>query len=90
MYQYVRPSKVLTVLQWLKSNNPLYKDIEINSDWLSDAAQDDSDLWEALSARRCPLRVYVYWRTEEEETTAWSQEEMERCRQSECGSYWCE
>ena len=55
MYQYVRPSKVLTVLQWLKSNNPLYKDIEINSDWLSDAAQDDSDLWEALSARRCPL-----------------------------------
>ena len=54
MYQYVRPSKVLTALQWLKSNNPLYKDIQINNDWLSDAAQDDSDLWEALSAQRCP------------------------------------
>ena len=54
MYQYVRPSMVLTALQWLKSNNPLYKNIEINSDWLSNAAQDDSDLWEALSAQRCP------------------------------------
>ena len=54
MYQYVRPSVVLTALQWLKSNNPLYKDIEINSNWLSNAAQDDSDLWEALSAQPCP------------------------------------
>ena len=54
MYQYVQPSKVLTALQWLKSNNPLYKDIEINSDWRSDAAQDDGDLWEALSAQHCP------------------------------------
>jgi hypothetical protein len=32
MYQFVRPAKVLAALQWLKSNNPLYKDIEINSD----------------------------------------------------------
>ena len=33
-HQYVRPAKVLAALQWLKLNNPLYKDIEINSDWL--------------------------------------------------------
>jgi hypothetical protein len=26
MYQYVRPAKVLAALQWLNSNNPLYKD----------------------------------------------------------------
>ena len=49
MFQYVRPAKVPAALQWLKSNNPLYKDIEINTDWLS-----DTDLWEALSAQHCP------------------------------------
>ena len=54
MYQYIQPAKVLAALQWVKSNNPLYKDIEINDDWLSDAAQDDAELWEALSAEHCP------------------------------------
>ena len=54
MYQYVRPAKVLAALQWLKLNNSLYKDIEINSDWVSDAAKDDTELWEALSAEHCP------------------------------------
>ena len=52
MYQYIRPAKVLAALQWLKLN-ALYNDIEINSDWLSDAAQDDAELWEALSAEYC-------------------------------------
>ena len=28
-YQYIRPAKVLAALQWLKSNNPLYKDVEM-------------------------------------------------------------
>ena len=55
MYQYIRPAKVLAALQWLKSNNPLYRDIEINNDLLSDAAVDDAELWEALSAEHCPL-----------------------------------
>ena len=50
MYQYVRPAKVLAALQWLRANNPLYKDVKLNSEWLDDAAHDDADLWEALSA----------------------------------------
>ena len=54
MFQYVRPAKVLAALQWLKLNNPLYKDIEINNDWTSNAEQDDADLWEAVSAEQCP------------------------------------
>ena len=41
-------------LQCLKLNIPLYKDIEINSDWVSNAAEDDSELREALSAEHCP------------------------------------
>ena len=54
MFQYVRPAKVLAALQWLKLNNPLYKDIEINDDWTGNARQDDADLWEAVSAEQCP------------------------------------
>ena len=53
IYQYNWPAKVLAALQWLKSNNPLYRDTEIN-DWLSDAIEDDAELWEALSAEHCP------------------------------------
>ena len=33
--------------------------------------------------------VCVCWRAEEEETTSWSQEKVEGCRQIERGSYWC-
>ena len=54
MYQYVQPEKVLAALKWLKSNNPLYRDIEVNDNWLSDSAEDDTELWEALSAEHCP------------------------------------
>ena len=54
MYQYIRPAKVLAALQWLKLNNLLYKNVEINSDWVSNAAEDDTKLWEALSAEHCP------------------------------------
>ena len=54
MYQYIRPAKLLAALQWLKSNNLLYRDIEINNNWLSDAAEDNGELWEALSAEHCP------------------------------------
>ena len=49
MYQYIPPAKVLAALQWLKSNDTLYGDVEINDDWLSDA-----ELWEALLAEHCP------------------------------------
>ena len=47
-------AKVLAALQWLKLNNPLYKDVQINSDWVSDTAEVDTELWEALSTERCP------------------------------------
>ena len=55
MYQYIRPAKVLASLQWLKLNNPLYRDIEMNNNWLSNAMEDDAELWQALSAEHCPL-----------------------------------
>ena len=58
-YQYVRPAKVLTALQWLKLNNPLYRDININDNWLSDAALDDAKLREALHCPSPPLSPSV-------------------------------
>ena len=57
MYQYVCPVKVLAALEWLRVMNPLYKDVQINGDWLDDAARDDAELWEALSVQHCPLPV---------------------------------
>ena len=45
---------MLAALQWLKLYNPLYRDIETNNDWLSDAVDDDVELWETLSAEDCP------------------------------------
>ena len=33
MYDYVRPAKVLAALEWLKENNPLYREVTINIDW---------------------------------------------------------
>ena len=55
MYEYIRPAKVLTALQWLKSNNPLYRNVQINSDWLSHSVEDNRELWEVLSAQHCRL-----------------------------------
>lgn len=37
--------------EWLKVNNPLYEDVTINTNWEEDAAQDDSELWEAVSSQ---------------------------------------
>ena len=39
----------------LNLNNSLYGNIEMNNDWLSDAIQDDAELWQALSAEHCLL-----------------------------------
>ena len=51
MYKYVRPAKVMAALEWLKVNNPLYQSLQVNSDWQHDAAQDDTELWDALSSQ---------------------------------------
>ena len=36
MYDYVRPDKVMTALKWLKKNNPMYSNIDINDSWIND------------------------------------------------------
>ena len=44
MYDYIRPNVVFSALQWLKNNNPLYKDIEINTSWMLDALNDNQEM----------------------------------------------
>ena len=48
MYDYISPEKVLTALKWLKQNNPLYADIDINEEWLEQAMANDESLCAGL------------------------------------------
>ena len=48
MYDYISPEKVLTALKWLKQNNPLYADIDINEEWLELAMANDESLCAGL------------------------------------------
>ena len=52
MYAFVRPGMIMAALEWLKANNALYKDVEVNMSWEDDAARDDSELWEAVSSQQ--------------------------------------
>lgn len=44
MYDYISPDKGLNAQRWLKANNPLYADIDINDEWLEQAMANDGDL----------------------------------------------
>ena len=44
MYDYVSPEKVTNALKWLKANNPLYADVNIEDNWLDSALADDVEL----------------------------------------------
>ena len=52
MYDYISPEKVLTALRWLKENNPLYANIDINEDWLQQAMTNDNDLFAGMVEQR--------------------------------------
>ena len=48
MYDYVSPDKLMNALRWLKANNPLYADVDINENWLDQSVTDDCDLYGGL------------------------------------------
>ena len=48
LYDYVTPQKPLDALRFLKANNPLYGDIDINEEWLEVAIANDTELSECL------------------------------------------
>ena len=45
---YIRPAKVMSALQFLKKNNTLYENVNINDNWTQTWETEDPDLWEAL------------------------------------------
>ena len=57
MYDYISPEKILTALRWLKRNNPLYADIDVNEEWLEQAMANNEDLFAGLVK---PNDMYMY------------------------------
>ena len=49
IHDYVCPDKVLKALEWLKENNPLYKEVDINLTWRQDCENSDPELWHAMT-----------------------------------------
>ena len=49
MYDSVRPETMITALHWLRANNILYGDININDVWTKEWENADPELWEAIS-----------------------------------------
>ena len=48
MYDYIRPQKLLDALWFLKANNPLYADIDVNEQWVEEAMANDEELCQYL------------------------------------------
>ena len=59
MYDYKRPDKVINALQWLKSDNLLYADVNINDEWLNDSVANKSELFNSLTKRPDELKSGV-------------------------------
>jgi hypothetical protein len=48
MYDYIRPQKLLDALRFLKANNPLYAEIDVNEQWVEEAMANDEELCQCL------------------------------------------
>ena len=48
MYDYITPQKLLNALEFLKTNNPLYTDVDVNAQWLQAAMVNNAELCECL------------------------------------------
>ena len=48
LHNYIRPQKITQALQYLKTHNPLYDDVNINDQWIKQWEEEDPDLWQAI------------------------------------------
>ena len=51
MYDYITPQKLLDALRFLKANNPLYADIDVNEQWVEAAMANNEELCKHLVER---------------------------------------
>ena len=47
--QIIRPSHVNAAVGYLKSNSPLYSEVQVNSNWEQESAEQSSQLWSAVN-----------------------------------------
>ncbi|XP_035683454.1 uncharacterized protein LOC118420666 [Branchiostoma floridae] len=59
MYDFIRPRRVTEAIFWLKTNNPLYKDVAFCEDWQQQWLDGDSELWEAMVNSNSPEAAAV-------------------------------
>ena len=48
MYDCVSPQKLMNALKWLKANNPLYGDVNVNKYWVDESQANDMDVFQRL------------------------------------------
>ena len=53
------PEKVITALYYLKNNNPLYSDIEINEDWIRSWQDADNDMYNGVFVNESDTAISV-------------------------------
>ena len=46
LYDCIRPQKLLDALRYLKANNPLYADIDVNEQWVEEAMANNEELYQ--------------------------------------------
>ena len=68
MHDTIRPEKVITALHYLKNNNPLYADIEINEDWIRSWQDADNDMYNRVFLSEADTAVSVGNDTEKNPT----------------------
>ena len=50
MHEFIRPNKVMLALTWLKENNKLYRNVDVDMEWIKNWQEEDNDLFEAMFA----------------------------------------
>ena len=68
LHDTIRPEKVITALHYLKNNNPLYADIEINEDWIRSWQDADNDMYNRVFVSEGDTAVSVGNDTEKDPT----------------------
>ena len=59
LHNTIRPEKVITALYYLKNNNPLYSDIEINEDWIRSWQDADNDMYNGVFVNESDTAISV-------------------------------
>ena len=59
LHDTIRPEKVITALYYLKNNNPLYSDIEINEVWIRSWQDADNDMYNGVFVNESDTAISV-------------------------------